>query len=73
MSYMTVVDTRILTYLRAPGRQPPTAREIAIGIYGENANANAVQSVLKAMITEGRLTRTGTGKKNDPYRYEVAE
>lgn len=71
MNYMTATDTRILTYLGTPGRPPQTALQIAQGIYGPQANANAVHAVLLALVQGGRLTRAGKGWKSDPYRYKV--
>lgn len=69
------LQTAILTEVKAeiincltPGERLTTA-EIKDRI--TNRNNGQVSKAIAALLAEGTLTRTGTGKKNDPYLYEI--
>ena len=35
------------------------------------ANNNLIQSVLREMVTEGQLVKSGGGRRNDPFVYSL--
>ncbi len=61
------VACRILAFMEAD--HPLTEREINSGIEGRN---RCKAQALRRLTAQGKLTRSGTGKKGDSYHYSVS-
>jgi hypothetical protein len=61
-------ENAILEFLTGQ-EEPQTENEIDEAIEGKTKHK---RGALRARVTAGRVTRSGGGKKGDPYRYELA-
>ena len=62
----TELYSLICRMLPWPDDNGMTAKEIAAHLY---VRPNRASGALKKMVADGQATRTGSGKKGDPYRY----
>jgi RecA-family ATPase len=63
------IERRKTHTLEAITADPQTVQEIADRL---NVKRQAIEGDVRLLYAEGTITRSGTGKKNDPYRFAVA-
>jgi|SRR6516162_1259583 hypothetical protein len=55
--------------LAAASESEEDAKELSELLEGSEVARTTAQRVLKRLVSEGRLARTGRGRRNDPFRY----
>ena len=63
------LETVIVDHLRDT-RHPHTVTELAKAV---NRREAGVRSTLRAMVTQGRVVRSGEGKSGDPHHFEIVD
>jgi hypothetical protein len=61
------MDARLTAYLEGTGRQT-SREEILADVEGKS---DAIRSSLQRLVNSGRVPRSGTGKKGDPFLFSI--
>jgi hypothetical protein len=64
------VEQQIVEYLSSRGEPVPEKPDIRRGV---EASTVAITRALRELCEQGRVLRSGSGKKGDPYRYRLAD